>query len=222
MNEFLAFNVQTTGKRNPKIVTGSVVSFQGGHVSWSHEYLANPGQAIEPEATAKHGITNEWAIAAGRPHVEVVSLLCGYLSQATRDNIPIVVFDARRDMTVLDHWAHVYDIPYVSDGNLIIIDPLVIDRGLKPEKVYERTLESVAKSYGVEDREVHAATADAQLAGDIWRLMLANHAFLNEISLGYLVTVQRQWYAEWAKPRNLSTDWPIDYALFQLSDVGEN
>lgn len=218
--EFLAFNLQTTGKHSPKIVTGSVVFFDDTQIVWSHEYLANPEQIIEPEATALHGITNEWATVSGRPHVEVVGLLVGYLNQAIKEKQPIVVFNARYDLTIIEHWATEYllDFPVLTYRR--IIDPLIIDRLFFRDYLGVRTLEDVAGRNNVESHQVYSASADAELAGRIWINQKNTHNLLNNNPTS-IHRLQKVSYREWAETRNFSPDWPIDYALFQLSESNQ-
>lgn len=217
--EFLAFDLETTGVVAPGIVSGAVVMYDqnNAHVLWSHEYVANPPVPITPNAASIHGYTNEYVQIMGRPHVDVVQLLTGYVYQALKDGIPVVAFNARFDITILDYWARTYgfETPRSYEG---LVDPLVIDRAMDTNRRGKRTLGAIAAEYGIAYRELHNASADAELAGLVWLYQLYKYPILQKLTL----ETQQTWYRNWAEPRKYSTDWPIDHGMFQLSHIEEN
>src|SRR5690554_6553076 len=72
---FGVFDLETTGidVRTSRIVTAHIgVLDAEGVLVGSHEWLADPGVEIPPQASAVHGVTTERARAEGRPAGQVV------------------------------------------------------------------------------------------------------------------------------------------------------
>lgn len=198
----LCFDAELSGERDPFIVTGAVVMLDAGKVRWSKELMADPINAITPEATALHGISTEYAHIHGMPHANVVALLAGYVYKALQDSIPVVVFNARLKLTVLHRWAETYGIVTPRDYTGVY-DPMVIDLVTEGHKE-PRHLNDVAINRGVYYSEHHMAAADAELAGLTLLAQLKDFPVLEKLDL----ELQRKWSEH--------ESWPIDYAVLQL------
>jgi len=99
-----AFDIETTGTdtENDRIVTASVSLVGGGIDIVSRNWLVDPGVPIPAEATAVHHITTERARSEGRPAAEAVQEITLVLAEQLAQEIPIIAFNARFDLTILD------------------------------------------------------------------------------------------------------------------------
>lgn len=176
----VALDLETTAAdpEEARIVTAAVVVVGDGDRR-SRTWLADPGVEIPEEATAVHGVTTERARAEGRPAAEVVREVC----EAVAENVtaPLVIFNARFDLTILDREARRYGIGPLPLVHGPVIDPSVIDRfldrfrrsysaGVTKEQAAEkgipssRTLAGMCAHYGIVLDGAHSADADALAA----------------------------------------------------------
>ncbi len=108
-----AFDLETTGTdtEHDRIVTAAIGLVGGGLDAQQHAWLVDPGVEIPAGATAVHGITTERARAEGRPAAEAVAEIIAVLADQVRAGVPIVAFNARFDLTILDREARRYGLP---------------------------------------------------------------------------------------------------------------
>jgi DNA polymerase-3 subunit epsilon len=162
------FDLETTGidTETSRIVSAyvGVVDAEGQPkgVSW----LADPGVEIPAGASAVHGITTERAQSEGRPAVEVVAEIVAVLRALLDQGVPLVIYNAAYDLTLLNRECLRYEIEPLSDPTPVV-DPLVIDRAMDRYRKGKRTLEAAAEFYGVELMDAHDAEADAVAAGRV-------------------------------------------------------
>lgn len=92
----IGFDLETTGTdpRTARIVTAAVVEVKDGEPIGRRTWLADPGVSIPDDAVAVHGITNERAVAEGRPAGEVVEEIAGALVAHWRAGAPVVAYNA--------------------------------------------------------------------------------------------------------------------------------
>jgi DNA polymerase-3 subunit epsilon len=166
----LGIDTETTGldRLEDRIVSFAAV-FQGGEES-EIGAIIDPGMEI-PEGAAKvHGITTERARNEGvAPEVGVQALVSA-ISIAMQTRMPIVVFNAPFDLTMLREEAlrHLGMPRTQWDGVWPVYDPMVVDKQLDPYRKGRRTLEATAAAYGIPFAEADKHTA----MGDV-RVMLA-------------------------------------------------
>jgi DNA polymerase-3 subunit epsilon len=172
-----AFDIESTGvdPTRDRIVTATVSLVGGGLPTESTSWIADPGVPIPEGAARVHGITTEMARAQGRVAREVVEEIVELLAEQVAAGVPIVAFNARYDLTMLDREARRNGIVPLSerDGELLVIDPLIIDKQLDTYRKGKRTLTAVCARYSVpfSDDEAHAADADAIAAARVaWRM----------------------------------------------------
>ena len=166
-----AFDVETTGVdvEQARIVTAAVAGVGGGSPTAAQEWLVNPGVPIPTGASEVHGITDEMA-AGGTPAAEAVEVIVSTLEAACRLGQPIVAFNARFDLTVLDREARRHYVKPLCErrtGGLYVIDPLVLDKWLDKFRRGSRKLDAVCEHYGVELGNAHDAGADAIAAARV-------------------------------------------------------
>jgi DNA polymerase III subunit epsilon len=202
-----AFDVETTGV-NPasdRIVTAAVSLVGGGLATVSHDWLIDPGVEIPAGATNVHGITTEQARAQGRPPAEAVEEITTLLAEQILAGVPVIAFNARFDLTMLDREARRHGVvPLVDrvggEAGMLVVDPHVLDKQFDRFRKGKRTLTAVCAHYRVPltAEEAHAANADALAAARVaWRLGQAS-VELSALELRQLHGHQVAWAAEQA------------------------
>lgn len=217
------FDLETTGI---DVITSRIVSANvslldaAGDVVRRCDWLADPGIAIPEQATAVHGITTERARAEGRPSglvvAEIVAELRGYFDAG----IPVVIYNAPYDLSLLFHESERHRIaPLV--GPSPVIDPLVIDKAVDRYRKGKRTLEAAAFHYGVELTDAHDAGADAIAAGRVAQAIARAHSSALAVDAIELHRLQEGWCQDQAdsfqdymrRTRDAtfvaSTGWPV-------------
>ncbi|MER3390179.1 MAG: 3'-5' exonuclease [Microcella sp.] len=196
LGDLAVFDLETTGVdvRTARIVTAYLgVLDATGAVASSRSWLADPGIEIPEGAAAVHGITTERARADGRPAAEVVREILAELRAHLGRGLPLVVYNAPYDLTLLAHEAGRHGlepIPAVSP----VIDPLVIDKAVDRYRRGKRTLEAACAHYGVLLEGAHDASIDAIAAGHVARAIVAQHAAALPGTLPELHAAQVAWH----------------------------
>lgn len=193
----VAFDLETTGPEptEARIVTYSLVDFDSNGVPGAaHHGLVDPGVEIPEEATAVHGISTEMARADGEPMAAAVRRI----SDAVRSAGAACAFNARYDLTVLAHELRRLGEPYDWLGDVIVLDPLVMDRRFDTYRKGRRTLRAVCGFYGIALENTHSADADALAAGLLYFRIRERHRGAQVKDLGTLHVAQRAWAREQA------------------------
>jgi len=228
----VSWDTETTGSdpETARIVTTATVAIRPGAPVAPTEWLVDPGVEIPAEATAVHGITTEHARAHGAKAEAAVAALVAHLLAEAMQGVPLVIYNAKYDLTVLDRECRRYGLETLTDEcwshgvDLFVIDPFVIDRAVDKYRRGKRTLAATAAHYGIElsETEAHTASGDclaaARIAGKIGRA----YSEVGTLSLGQLQKFQARAHAEWAEnferylrtKKNepdavISRDWPI-------------
>lgn len=198
------FDTESTGinVEQDRIVTACVVQCGGDHPTQSATWMADPGVEI-PEGAAKiHGITTEQARAEGRPAAEVVEQVIAALAEVVLAGIPIVAMNAVYDFTLLDREARRHGVQPLVDivgGDLLVIDPRVLDKKIDKFRRGGRKLEDLCRTYGVRLDGAHTADADAIAACRVaWRIGQKEPA-LGGADLKFLHGKQVDWAREQAE-----------------------
>lgn len=163
------FDLETTcaDPEQARIVQAAVVIVGGGQDTTVRTWLVNPGVEIPEEAAAIHGVSTERAQAEGQDAAAAIAEIIDALA-ARPAGAPIVIFNARYDLTVLDREARRYGITPLSErGDLLVIDPFVIDRFLWRYRKGSRKLEAMCEQYGARLEDAHQAHSDAIAAARI-------------------------------------------------------
>ncbi|MBF4549486.1 exonuclease domain-containing protein [Pseudoclavibacter sp. VKM Ac-2888] len=194
------FDLETTGidTETARIVTafiGDVVDDGEGGVSVDGDMglLVNPGIEIPERATQVHGITTEHAAAHGIDPGVAVTLLAASIAEAAGQGIPMVVFNAPYDFTLLDRELRRHGKPPLNMDGVIVIDPFVIDKFVDKYRKGKRTLSAVTGHYGVRLDEAHTARADAVATGQL-ALLLMRHPLVSDLRGEALNEAQRAAY----------------------------
>ena len=158
----------------------------------STNWLADPGIEIPEQASAVHGITTDYARANGRPAAEVVAEIVNALRALSAEGIPIAIYNAPYDLTLLNHEALRYGIMPL-DSPSPIVDPLVIDKAVDRFRKGKRTLEAAALFYGVSLTDAHDAAADAVAAGRVAQALARKYSAQFGDDLDALHALQVNW-----------------------------
>lgn len=173
-----AFDIETTGTdtENDRIVTAAVSLVGGGDESVSRTWLVDPGIPIPAEATEVHRITDGMVRSDGVAASRAVEEITAFLAEALGEGVPVVAFNGRFDLTILDREARRHEIPPLidrvggSDG-LLVIDPYVLDKQVNRFRKGRRNLTLLCEAYNVPLDSAHSADADALAAARLaWRM----------------------------------------------------
>lgn len=189
-SKLLSFDVETTGPdpATARVVTAALVHVDGAAATTS-TWLADPGMAIPPEATAIHGITTEMARSQGQDHGQVIAEVCERIRAGWRAGYTLVVFNAPFDLTIVSR----FDASFRITGP--VLDPYVVDRHIDQFRRGKRSLTALCEHYKVVLDDAHNAAADALAAARLaW--LLAPHEELAVGSWEELNDLQAGWYAQ--------------------------
>jgi DNA polymerase-3 subunit epsilon len=192
------FDLETTGidTDTARIVSAhvGVLDADGTPIERS-DWLADPGIEIPEQASAVHGITTERAMSEGRPASEVVAEIIGALRALHLRGIPVVIYNAPYDLTVLAREAARHEHEPLDDS-LVVIDPLVLDRAVDRYRKGKRTLTAAAEHYGVQLVDAHDASADAIAAGRVAQALARRHNDRVSMTADELHAMQVDWCRE--------------------------
>lgn len=191
----VVFDTETTGidPANDRIVTAFVgILDANGDVERGTDWLADPGVEIPERATEVHGISTEMAQQEGEPAAEVTAKIANSLAWVARHNLPLVVFNAPYDLTLLaaECRRHGVEMPMLGEQ---VVDPLIIDRQVDRFRKGKRTLSDCASVYGVELLDAHDAGADAIASGHLAQAMVQRYPDQLDVPLAQLHRQQASW-----------------------------
>ncbi|MFD5448907.1 MULTISPECIES: exonuclease domain-containing protein [unclassified Streptomyces] len=198
-----AFDLETTGTdiETDRIVTAAVVRLEpDGALSTERTWLLDPGVVIPAEAAAIHGISTEHARAQGAPARSAVEEITQAVAEVLRAGTPLVVMNARYDVSLLDRECRRYGLESLSErlGAVPspVVDPLVIDKHIDKYRRGKRALHALCAHYGVSLDDAHDARADAVAAARVVRRMGERHRPLGMMSPADLHDLQVRAAAE--------------------------
>lgn len=217
------FDLETTGidVRQSRIVSACVAILNAdGEVIERSDWLADPGIPIPPQASAVHGITTERARAEGRIAAEVVSEITERLRELLGAGIPLVIYNAPYDLSLLHYEALRYGIEPLANP-LPIIDPLVIDKECDRYRKGKRTLELTSAHYHVSLDDAHDAASDAIAAARVAQAIARTFPDILDIAAEELHTEQIAWaqrqdesFREWLRSQGRESygvrQWPVN------------
>lgn len=222
-----AFDLETTGP-NPesdRIVTAAVSLVGGGLPPEHYAWLVDPGVEIPEGAIAVHGITNEQVRAEGQDAAEAIDQIVAVLARHVSGGVPIVAFNARFDLTLIDRDARRHGVLPLLDRvggveRLLAIDPYVLDKQFDRYRKGRRTLVAVCEHYRIPFEEAHVANADALAAARVAFRIASRIAELRALDLATLHREQVSWAAtqaallqeyfqEQGRPERVEAAWPL-------------
>lgn len=197
--KYLVFDAETGGTdvHEDRIVQWFMATADAdGNLIDEFQWFIDPGVPIAEEATAVHGLTNEWLEEQGRdPHEALTEI-----AQTFRDNLDLihVAFNMAFDLSILDAEFKRYGVSenfgaYMRD-EARLVDGIVMDRHHDKYRKGKRTLAAQADHYRVEYNgdSLHDARVDVELTAKVTVKMLEK--------FGTPTTAeQKTWYADWAQ-----------------------
>jgi DNA polymerase-3 subunit epsilon len=170
----VAFDLETTSvdPEEARIVQAAVVECGGGKPTFDLSLVVDPGVEVPEAAAAIHGYTTERVRAEGTPAAEAVPALVEVLAAGLGGGAPLVAFNARYDLTVLDREARRHGAaPLQERVELAVVDPFVLDRWLERYRKGSRRLDAQVAHWRASLDGAHDATADALAAARLaWRI----------------------------------------------------
>ncbi|MER7278352.1 exonuclease domain-containing protein [Dactylosporangium sp. NPDC000244] len=190
------FDLESTAPdpEEARIVTACIAMVGGGRSTEVSSWVADPGVEVPAGAAEVHGYTTERVRAEGKPLADVLPEIVGTLATAIAAHLPVVIYNAPYDTTLLDRETRRFDLPPFGDllAGAQIIDPLCIDRALDRYRKGKRTLTAACEHYGVRLDGAHDSTFDALAAARIaWTIGQRSHMTAVEL---------RQLYADRRRP----------------------
>ncbi|MDK2778940.1 MAG: DNA polymerase III subunit epsilon [Pseudomonadota bacterium] len=137
-----------------------------------HVYI-NPQRAIDEEAAAVHGITNEWLEQQGSPvFAQIVDDFRNFISGAE-----LVIHNAAFDVGMMDAEFSRLNLPRTADF-CGILDTLKLARDMHPGA--RNSLDALCKRYGIDNshRDLHGALLDAEILADVYLTMTGGQTAL--------------------------------------------
>ncbi|MFP4149074.1 MAG: exonuclease domain-containing protein [Nitriliruptoraceae bacterium] len=161
--------------------------------------LVDPGAEVEipPGAAAVHGITRERLEAAQAPPAEeILPAVHVHLHTILAEGWPLVIYNATYDWPLLA--AELRRLaPPLELPELVLLDPLVLDRHVDRYRRGKRTLETACQVYGVTLTDAHSARADAIASVAVARALVTRYPELAATPFEDLATLQVEAHARW-------------------------
>lgn len=200
----IGIDTETTSA-NPKdarIVTSAIVLDDSTYeLNRVWEWISNPGIDIELEATAIHGINDEYAQQYGDDPEHVIREMLSVLTSLWRQyHAPMVMVNAPFDLTILDREMMRMGIGTLDDIEMpFIIDTLCCDRRLDPYRRGRRTLTATLAAYGLTIQGAHQAVNDIKASIKLARKMAELYPQFANCDMATLQAKQRNAHSEWCK-----------------------
>lgn len=202
----VGFDLETTGTDplSAQVVTAAIVEqLPDGTVGErSRNWLVDPGVEIPAAATAVHGITTEYARQHGAAASEATAQIADALEGAWTGGLPIIVFNAAYDLTLLNAALIRCGARPLPDragwAAALIIDPLVIDRAVDRFRRGKRTLQDMTTHYQVLATDAHSADGDAVATCRLARAIARRFPEIGSADSVALRSQQAVWSSEWA------------------------
>ncbi|KAB8291008.1 exonuclease domain-containing protein [Bifidobacterium avesanii] len=207
----LGFDTETTGiaAGRDAIVSATLVLRDPakGHAgdviaSW----IVNPHRPMNPRASEVNGFTDEFLAEHGEEPTVAVEAIAALIAAAQARRIPLLAYNAPFDVHMLEGDLKRWKLDSlderqaaagVAPQQLLVVDPLVIDRKVSRRKG-KRTLTDTTFYYGVEPHgDFHDATADTIAAVDLIAPMATLYPQVGHLALGDLMAWQHAAYADW-------------------------
>lgn len=193
--QLAVFDLETTGVNveTARIVTAHIgVIDAAGSPTTSWSWLLDPEIPIPEAATSVHGVTTQHAQKHGSPAALGVSQIVETLRELQDSGVPLVIYNAPYDLTVLDREAQRHLVEPLANPHPVI-DPLVIDKAVDTYRRGKRTLSVTCDHYGVELVDAHDASADAIAAGRLAQALARQYGEELGIEAAELHRLQVAW-----------------------------
>lgn len=136
LSRYFAFDLESTDKdpETALIVSAAVIGCGGGKPTDTHTWLA--AVEVPEEASKINGITTEYAMANGRPAIEVIGEVATAVAGAVDAHLPIVGHNVAYDLTLLDRELRRNGLATIDERTggapLLALDTMVLDKHALP------------------------------------------------------------------------------------------
>jgi DNA polymerase-3 subunit epsilon len=202
---YATLDFETTGisVEDDRIVQGATGLVHDGQIDM-RMWLTNPGIPIPEEASRIHGITDEH-VRWSPPAAEVVGEILAVLHRCVNKQIPLAIFNAPYDLTLLDREARRHGHPTLNElaagdsPSLLVVDPHVIDKEVSKRKG-SRTLIATCEFYDLAfPGEAHNAAIDAVMAARLVPVLFERYPELAGLTPVELHQEQIKWKRKQAR-----------------------
>lgn len=212
-----SFDLETTGidPARDRIVSIGLID----EAAREYSLVVNPGVPIPEKASAVHGIRDEDVVGAVEAGAGITWVI-DWLTVAIDGGIPVVVYNAPYDLSLLRAEAERHGHAPPDWNRLLVVDPMVVDWGIERGRFGPRKLTQVCEYYDITLDDAHDSLADARAARLVALEMAARHDALRSLDDASLMEAQRTWFADrtedwnaYAAKNNRSLDdpeaWPL-------------
>lgn len=217
----LALDTETTGvdSFNDRIVTCSMVYDDGRGNQTERNWIMDPGVDIPTGASDVHGVTTEIAQRDGMDAHEGIIDIADSLNRMIMAGVPLVVYNAPFDLTLLIAEFRRWSIGYEPVFNRVI-DPLVIDKATDKYRKGSRKLTDTAAFYGYDLTNAHSADADCKAALHIARAVCEKNFTpdttieeVHQLQIGWKAAQARSFQSYLRKEKDpeavINQEWPV-------------
>jgi DNA polymerase-3 subunit epsilon len=192
-----SFDLETTGVEptQARVVTACLVVETADGLD-AHDWLLDPGVEIPDGATQIHGITTAHARTHGAPAALAVGEIAAAVRSVWAAGIPLVVYNAPYDLTLLQAELGRHGHPTLSVGP--VLDPLVLWRHAERFRPGKKRLCDAAVRFGVDPGQAHSSRGDAVAALGVMRAIATTWPFGSR-TLASLTGSQAVWHEQWAR-----------------------
>lgn len=161
------FDTETTGVKvhedGTRVVTCALIMQDSSESEHKIiEWMMDPEIEIPTGASDVHGITTERARVEGMNYVAGLQKIADVMSYLITNRIPTTAYNGGFDVTLLRVEFLARDIDFDDNlwNDLLMVDPLVMDKRIDTFRKGKRTLGVVSGLYGYDLSNAHEATAD--------------------------------------------------------------
>lgn len=171
---YLCVDTETTGVDvfNDRIVQLFIATAdKHGNLIDTWEWFIRPDIPVPEEAAEVHGFTDEWLKEAGADPEASLAVIVNIFRAHT--DLIWVAFNMNFDLSILDAEFKRYGITHnfaeAAANQIVLFDPMVVDRAKDKYRKGKRTLEALAGHYGVpfDPDEAHSAVYDVEATAKV-------------------------------------------------------
>lgn len=194
----LGFDTETTGVivASDRIVQAALVTAEPDGAAQERVWLIDPGVPIPPAASRVHGITDAQVRESGAAPEAALREIAAELSAAIEGEVPLALFRAGFDLTMLSHELDRHGIEQPDWGKAAVVDPAVLDKRVDRYRKGKRTLGVTARHYGVPLEDAHSAAGDASATVALARAIGGRYPEVGSLDVRALHESQVRWHAE--------------------------
>lgn len=164
------------------------------------ECIVRPDIPVSAAALRVHGLRDHDCQTRGvAPHA-ALTRAAGCLFEIARQGIPLVMFNARYDWTLLAREAARHRVRMPSGVRLL--DAMLLFDQVAPAARPARSLHAAARTYGVSNARPHRAADDAVATAEVVREIARGHAWIGSTPVDRLQTLQASWHESWRERFN--------------------